>query len=133
MILKNNSFLFILLIVLGAIIYFRFFYESKKNYEYFFDKKIVDIGKVKKTDKSEATYKLTNTGNEIIIIEQILTDCHCTTSKWKKNEIKKGESTSIVVGFDNHSLGFFEQNINVYIKGEKKPPTLLIFRGYIIE
>ena len=93
---------------------------------------IIDIGNVKKSGKSIAKFKIVNLGNKELIIKNILTDCHCTVPDWSDFPIKKGDTISINITYDNNVLGFFEQTATLYLKGSSVSP-LLIMRGTVIE
>jgi len=67
-----------------------------------------------------------------LIIENILADCHCTVPDWSDRPVKEGDTISIKITYDNHTLGLFEQTASVYIKGTKQVP-LLIMRGTVVE
>ena len=118
----------ILIFVIAKIIFF----NNNAEVSYSIEKNLVDIGKVKKIDRSLATFVITNTGHADLEIENVVVDCHCTAPIWSKEPIKSGEKFELLVEYDNHSLGFFEQTITVQFKFDKNPPPLLIMQGIII-
>lgn len=125
--------LVILLIISGLVLFFGYIIKSKfEKIEFVIEKGLIDIGKVKKKDKSEAIFKIKNTGRKGLIIRNVISDCHCTIPDWSSNVIKSGETYLLKVTYDNHKLGFFEQTVSVYIKGTKQVP-LLIMRGTVVE
>ena len=66
-----------------------------------FDKKIVELGAVKKGEKKEMSFSFTNTGNIPIEIE-LVTSCECTTLDWPQFKIfKPGEKGTINAVFDS--------------------------------
>lgn len=95
-------------------------------------KEIIDIGKIKKSDKSIATFEIVNVGKNDMLVQNIKPACHCTVSDWPSDLVKPGDTIAIQLAYDNHKLGFFEQTASVYIKHAKEVP-LLIMRGTIIQ
>ena len=95
-------------------------------------KEIIDIGKVKKSDQSIATFEIVNVGKNDMLVQNIKPACHCTVSDWPSDTVKSGDTIAIELVYDNHRLGFFEQTASVYIKHAKEVP-LLIMRGIIIQ
>jgi peptidoglycan-associated lipoprotein len=66
-----------------------------------FDKKIVELGAVKKGEKKEMSFSFTNTGNIPIEIE-LVTSCECTTLDWPQFKIfKPGDKGTINALFDS--------------------------------
>jgi peptidoglycan-associated lipoprotein len=66
-----------------------------------FDKKIVELGAVRKGEKKEMSFSFTNTGNIPIEIE-LVTSCECTTLDWPQFKIfKPGDKGMINAVFDS--------------------------------
>ena len=74
---------------------------SDPKIELGFDKKMVDLGTVRKGDKREMMFQFYNTGNQPIEIEMI-TSCECTTLEWPQFKVfKPGEKGTIKAVFDS--------------------------------
>jgi peptidoglycan-associated lipoprotein len=74
---------------------------SEPKFEMKFDKKIVDLGVVKKGDKKEMVFNFMNTGNQPLEIEMV-SSCECTTLDWPVGKVfKPGEKGSIAAIFDS--------------------------------
>jgi hypothetical protein len=78
----------------------------------------------------EFTYK--NNGKEPLIINNVRSSCGCTKPEWSAEPVKKGEKSSVKVGYNTWLVGPFTKTITVYsnasnptvtltIKGEVKP------------
>ena len=66
-----------------------------------FDKKLIDLGAVKKGEKREMTINFLNAGNQPIEIE-LVSSCECTTLEWPQFKVfKPGEKGSIHAIFDS--------------------------------
>lgn len=67
-----------------------------------FTKPIHDFGTINEGDVVETTFEFKNTGNAPLLITKIKASCGCTLpSKWKKEAILPGESSSFVVKFNS--------------------------------
>ncbi len=67
----------------------------------FFDKKMVELGNVRKGDKRSMSYTFTNVGNVPIEIE-LVSSCECTTLDWPQFKVfKPGEKGEIKAVFDS--------------------------------
>lgn len=132
--MKKIILLLLLVLSLLLIIILKFNpFNNRTVVNYLIDDKTIDLGKIKQTDRSIATFTIRNIGDTYLEIENIVTDCHCTAPLWSKQPIKKGDKYELLVEYDNHSTGFFEQTITVYFKSDPNPPALLIMQGVIIQ
>lgn len=66
-----------------------------------FEKKSHDFGEVKEGTKASTTFKVTNNGNQKLILRKVAANCECTTAKPSKTLLKAGESIVINVTFDS--------------------------------
>ncbi len=108
-------------------------FNNGSEINYLIEEQTIDLGKIKQSDRSIATFTIKNIGDKDIEIVNIATDCHCTVPLWSKQPIKKDDKYELIVEYDNHSTGFFEQTITVYFKSDSNPPPLLIMQGVIIQ
>ena len=81
-----------------------------------FDNRMVDLGAVKKGEKREHTYKVTNIGDTTAEID-LISACDCTTTNESKRTIKPGDSATIHVVFDSTEKDESETiDIDIYLK-----------------
>ncbi len=73
---------------------------NKPLFEISYDQEQIDLGTVKRGEKKEFAFTLTNTGKEAAEID-IVSSCDCTTLDWPIRPIKPGESATIDVIFDS--------------------------------
>ncbi|MFN0032990.1 MAG: DUF1573 domain-containing protein [Flavobacteriales bacterium] len=66
-----------------------------------FDKTEHDFGKLKQGDKVQCVFKVTNTGNEALVIEDAKGSCGCTVPEYPKEPIPPGQTRDITVKFDS--------------------------------
>ena len=64
------------------------------------DKKMVDLGKVKRGEKRTLFFEFTNVSNENIKID-IVDACDCTKVEFPRRELKPGEKGRLDVTFDS--------------------------------
>lgn len=81
-----------------------------------FDKRHIDLGKVKKGEKREIFYELTNVGTETLEID-IISSCHCTTLDYATVPIPSGGKLRINAVFDSTEKEKSEDvNIDIIFK-----------------
>ncbi|WP_338410626.1 DUF1573 domain-containing protein [uncultured Flavobacterium sp.] len=79
-----------------------------------FDKTEHDFGSINEGDKVSTEFIVTNTGDADLIIVSAVGSCGCTVPVWKKEAIKPGESTPILVTFDsNGKPGQQEKSVTI--------------------
>ncbi|MEZ4906929.1 MAG: DUF1573 domain-containing protein [Saprospiraceae bacterium] len=87
-----------------------------------FDKKLYQLGKVKKGDKIDFTIGFKNSSDTIIYIDFIST-CDCTFVEFPRKGIKPGESNQLFVTFDSTEKNESETtDIDVFLKN-RDPKT----------
>lgn len=96
-----------------------------------FDKMTHNFGKFKESDIQHAVFTFTNTGNQPLVINQVMASCGCTNVKYEKKPIAPGAQGKIEVAYDGKGKfpGYVKRNISVrsnaktemvrlYIEGE---------------
>lgn len=84
-----------------------------------------DFGDIKKGDKVEHVYEITNTGTNPLVISEVKPGCGCTAPDYTKEPIMPGQKGKVTLSFDSSS---FENNVqkyaDVYANVEKAPIRL---------
>ncbi len=81
-----------------------------------FDKKMVDMGTVKKGEKRETFFEFTNTGDVPLEID-LISACDCTTTDYPRRAIAPGEKGRIDVIFDSTEKEASEViDIDIFLK-----------------
>ncbi|AKK72143.1 hypothetical protein OK18_05370 [Chryseobacterium gallinarum] len=84
-----------------------------------------DFGKIKKGDKVEHIYEVTNTGKNPLIISEVKPGCGCTAPDFTKEPIMPGKKGKITLHFDSSSFdGNVQKYADVYANVEKSPIKL---------
>ena len=66
-----------------------------------FEEPKFDFGDIHQGDKVEHVFAFENTGNEPLLISNVQVTCGCTASKWPRDPIAPGQSSSITITFNS--------------------------------
>ncbi|MBB4807586.1 hypothetical protein HNP38_002892 [Chryseobacterium defluvii] len=84
-----------------------------------------DFGKIKKGEKVQHVYEITNTGTNPLVISEVKPGCGCTAPEFTKEPILPGKKGKITLSFDSTN---FDNNVqkyaDVYANVEKAPIKL---------
>jgi len=84
-----------------------------------------DFGKVKKGDKVEHIYEVTNTGTNPLVISEVKPGCGCTVPDFTKEPIMPGKKGKITLHFDSSNFdGAVNKYADVFANVEKAPIKL---------
>ncbi|CAD0221702.1 DUF1573 domain-containing protein [Chryseobacterium sp. D764] len=84
-----------------------------------------DFGKIKKGDKVEHVYEVTNTGKNPLIISEVKPGCGCTAPDFTKEPIMPGKKGKVTLHFDSSSFdGNVQKYADVFANVEKAPIRL---------
>ncbi len=90
-----------------------------------------DFGKIKKGDKVEHIYEITNTGSNPLVISEVKPGCGCTAPDFTREPIMPGKKGKITLHFDSTN---FDGNVNKYadvFANVEKAPIKLTFTANI--
>ncbi len=85
-----------------------------------FDKTIYDFGKTSQVQRVAGTFIFTNTGDEVLKLEQPTTSCGCTVATLKTNILQPGERGEL--GF-TLNVGPYRTTLQKYITVPSNDPT----------
>ena len=84
-----------------------------------------DFGKIKKGDKVEHVYEVTNTGKNPLVISSVHPTCGCTVPDYTKDPILPGQKGKITLKFNSANFdGVVHKSAEVYANVEKIPVEL---------
>lgn len=66
-----------------------------------FEKATHDFGDINQGDVVEYTFDFQNTGNEALVLSNVMTSCGCTVPQWPHDPIAAGEKSQIKVRFNS--------------------------------
>lgn len=90
-----------------------------------------DFGNIKKGDKVEHVYEVTNTGTNPLVISEVKPGCGCTAGDFTKEPILPGKKGKVTLHFDSSN---FDGNVNKYadvFANVEKAPIKLTFTANI--
>ncbi len=84
-----------------------------------------DFGNIKKGDKVEHVYEITNTGDNPLVISEVKPGCGCTAPDFTKEPILPGKKGKVTLHFDSSSFdGNVQKYADVFANVEKSPIKL---------
>ena len=84
-----------------------------------------NFGKIKKGDKVEHVFEVTNTGDNPLIISNVKPACGCTVPDYTKEPILPGKKGNITIHFDSSNFdGTVYKTVDAYLNVEKAPIRL---------
>ncbi|MCW3160263.1 DUF1573 domain-containing protein [Chryseobacterium oryctis] len=84
-----------------------------------------DFGNIKKGDKVEHVYEVTNTGTNPLVISEVKPGCGCTAPDFTKEPIMPGKKGKITLHFDSTNFdGNVQKYADVYANVDKAPIKL---------
>jgi Protein of unknown function (DUF1573) len=82
-----------------------------------FNSETIDLGNIKQAVPATATFIVTNTGTEPLIIEQANPTCGCTMGDYTKAPIAPGKTGTITATYNAMAGGPFDKHLTVKFAG----------------
>jgi hypothetical protein len=97
-----------------------------------FDKLIHDFGTIKADTDNKATFIVTNTGSNPLVVEDVAASCGCTTAEKPEKPILPGKSDKISVVFHPSASQLNEQKKSITITANTDPKvSMLEIKGFV--
>ncbi len=78
-----------------------------------------NLGKISEGEKVEVAYRFVNTGNEPLVIENVVPTCGCTVAEKPEAPVAPGKEGVVKAVFDSHGrAGTQHKSITVYANTE---------------
>ena len=90
------------------------------------DKPSIDFGVFPWKEEQKAKFIIKNTGNESLVIKDIITSCDCTTVSYKKEPVPPNESLEVEITFKAEHPEVFERDITVYCNADNAPVEVTV-------
>ena len=97
------------------------------------DGPVKDLGKLKKDQEIEITFKFKNTGDKNLVIENVTAGCGCTIPEKPARAFAPGEEGEIKAKFNGVGSGAISKNITVVANTTPDKNHTLTFNGEIKE
>lgn len=100
-----------------------------------FDKEVHDFGKVFSGEQVEATFEMSNTGDEKLVIDKVRTSCGCTKTIQGSTELEPDGKSKIVAALDTAGMkaGDKKKSVTVYSNDPKRPKVKLKLLAQVIQ
>lgn len=90
------------------------------------DRTTIDFGSFSQTEKQERSFVLTNTGNGLLVIQDIVTSCGCTKVEYSKEPVRSGGTLEVKVIYEAEKAEHFNKTVTVYCNTEDSPLRLTV-------
>ena len=98
---------------------------QQKDSTIVFNKTVHDFGELTQGVPQTYSFEFTNTGKEVLVIENVRASCGCTSSGWTKEPIKPGEKGYVSATYNAASKGMFDKSLTVTSNGT---PNVIVLR-----
>ncbi len=95
------------------------------------DKESHDYGDVPFGGNGECTFKVTNTGTDMLILTNCQGSCGCTVPKCDPNPILPGESSLIEVKYDTKRPGPINKTVTINSNAVNEPVKVVSIKGNV--
>ena len=85
-----------------------------------------DFGEIRQGSEAHYAFTFKNLSDKPLVIDNVRTDCSCTTSDWNAAPILPNETGKITVSFNTKKIGYFRKKLTVWIRGQQKSEKLTI-------
>jgi hypothetical protein len=90
------------------------------------DRTFHDFGEINSKETAYTVFKMSNTGSNMLIIDNVLSSCGCTISEWERRPVDQGKDTEIKIGIKPDKEGYFSKNARIYCNTPDSPIILSI-------
>ena len=95
------------------------------------DKEVHDYGKIAAGANGSCEFKVTNTGDQPLIITNCKGSCGCTVPKCDTAPIKPGASTIVTVKYDTKRVGPINKSVTITSNAANTPSKVVTIRGTV--
>lgn len=86
----------------------------------------IDFGTFPQLEKQERKFTLTNTGQHVLVIYDVVTSCGCTKVNYSKEGIRPGEKAELTVIYEAEKSEHFSKTVTIYCNADNSPLRLKI-------
>ena len=87
---------------------------------------VLSMGDFSWQEERQGTFRLKNTGEKPLVIQDIVTSCGCLTVDYPQEPVQSGKETVIGVTYKADSPGYFNKVMTVYCNVEDSPIRLRV-------
>lgn len=97
------------------------------------DSTVLNLGKLKKNQEVEVSYRFKNSGDKVLVVENVSAGCGCTIPEKPERPIGPGEEGVIKAKFNGSGSGTISKFITVIANTKPEKSHTLTFTGEIQE
>ena len=86
----------------------------------------MDFGSFPMLEKQEGRFVLTNTGSNLLVIQDIITSCGCTKVEYSKEPVRPGGTLEVKVIYEAERAEHFDKTVTVYCNVKNSPLRLTV-------
>ena len=102
------------------------FKSSSQNTQVSVNQIELDFGIFPKEEKQEGSFVLTNTGNGLLVIQDIITSCGCTKVEYSKEPVRPGGTLKVKVIYEAEKAEHFNKSVTLYSNAGNSPLRLTV-------
>ena len=95
------------------------------------DKEVHDYGTIDKGANGTCEFKVTNTGDQPLIITNCKGSCGCTVPKCDTAPIAPGQSTIVTVKYDSNRVGPINKSVTISSNATNAPEKIVRIKGEV--
>lgn len=99
---------------------------ERKSTEIMLSEKVIDFGKFDWHTSQYCTFTIQNRGKNLLVIDDVVVSCGCTTVEYSKEPVPSGDSLAITVTYTADHPEYFSKTTTVYCNTAISPLQLNI-------
>jgi len=107
--------------------------EEKNGPKIKFEEESHSFGDVKQGEKVSHKFTFKNTGNQPLVLSNVLSSCGCTVTEWPKEPIQPGKSSEIEVKFNSTNRMGKENKVITIFSNAITPQTRIKITATVVE
>ena len=107
--------------------------KTQNGPEIEFEKVVHDYGDVPYNGDGKCEFRLTNTGNEPLLVQKPKSSCGCTIPSWPQEPILPGESDVIKVTYRTDRTGNINKTVTITSNAINSPTVVLRIKGRVLD
>lgn len=97
-----------------------------------FEKETHDFGTIAQGTPVSVEFKFKNTGNQPVVLSNVVASCGCTTPQWSKEPVLPGKTGTIKAGYNAAAMGAFHKSITVTSNAANSTQVIFI-KGTVVD
>lgn len=107
--------------------------EEKNGPKIKFEEESHNFGEVKQGEKVSHKFTFKNTGNQPLVLSNVLSSCGCTVTDWPKEPVQPGKSSEIEVKFNSTNRMGKENKVITIFSNAVTPQTRIKITANVVD